>query len=121
VECQKAIYVSEISNYITTNLLQDINHDYQTVKKTGQIYPQGSQFRVISYYVAFDSGPLSGLGGGPTPEYLIQSLNTDDYMWIAYFRFDSKLCQISNDIDDTNFDISEHEFDTNITKTVITL
>jgi len=107
--------------HITKNLLQDINEDYQTVKRTGQIYPEESRFKVISYYVAFDSGPLSGLGGGPTPKYLLQSLDTSDYMWIAYFKFDSKLCQISNNVNDTNFDIAKHEFDLNITKTTIKL
>jgi len=105
--------------HISKNLLQDIHEDYVTVKKTGKIFPQGSKFKIISYYVSFDTGPLSGLGGGPVPNYLVQSLETGEYFWISYFEFDTNTCNISNDINDTNFDITEHKFDKNIIETTI--
>jgi hypothetical protein len=105
--------------HITQNILHDINDDYQTVKKTNDVYQTGSQFKVISYYVAFDSGPLSSLGGGPVPEYLVQSLIDKQYFWVSYFDFDSKLCKVTNDHNATHFDISESRYDKNISKTII--
>ena len=107
--------------HVTRNILQDIHDDYQTVQKTGQIYPKSSRFKVISSYVAFDSGPLSGLGGRPTSEYLMQSMGTGDYMWVSYFEFDAKSCTISDSSDAVHFDVEQHKFDKNITKTIIAI
>lgn len=104
---------------ITKNILQDPNESYVTVKKTGYIYPKGSKFKVNGYYVAYESGPMSGLGGGPVPEYLIQSLENNDTLWISYFSFDTANCNISTSINDEHFDIHEHLADGNITKKTI--
>ena len=105
--------------YITKNLLEYTNSDYLTVTKTGEIYTSGSKFKVISYYNAFDSGPLSELGGGGTPHYLVRSLDSGHFFWIAYFEFDAKDCKISDSIDAYHFDVKEHIFDKNISETII--
>ncbi|MDM5272163.1 hypothetical protein PGH07_08220 [Sulfurovum sp. zt1-1] len=107
--------------YITKNILQDVDEDYVTAQKTDIVFSKGSEFRVEGYYVAYNSGPLSGLGGGPVPEYLVKNIKSNEKFWISYFSFDCNSCNVTTNFDGEHFDVFEHLPNNKITKMEINI
>ena len=60
--------------YITNSILQDIDEDWVTVRYTNNKYSKGSKFKILGYYRAYRTGPLSGLGSNGGGAYLLESI-----------------------------------------------
>ena len=64
-------------------------------------------FEIVGYYIVLTQSPISGLGGGPLPYYLLRDVETNEKYWVVYFMVDSKSCKLVNDFSDNAFKISE--------------
>ena len=64
-------------------------------------------FEIVGYYVVLTQSPLTGLGGGPLPYYLLRDVETNEKYWVVYFMVDSKSCKLVDDFSDNAFNISE--------------
>ena len=104
---------------ITDHILQDIEEDYVTVRDTGIIYPKDSKFKVLGYYSAYLTGPLSGLAATGGSAYLVKSLENKKVLWIIGFDFDIAQCNVCDSFEGKQYGIPKNFKELNITKTEI--
>lgn len=120
---KKGICVSSTINVafyrITTNILQDIEEDYVTVEYTGESYPENSEFKILGYYKAYMTGPLSGLGSTGGSSYLLKSIQSKELFWIIGFDFDAEQCNVCDSFEGKGYSLPKKLEESNITKTEI--
>ena len=104
---------------ITDHILQDIEEDYVTVVDTGIRYPKDSEFKMIGYYSAYLTGPLSGLAATGGSAYLVKSLKDKEVFWIISFDFDMAQCNVCDSFKGAKYGIPKNFKELNITKTEI--
>ncbi len=83
-------YINSKEQYVPSSLLDSI------ILKG--IYPKGTQFKVIGYYVAYDTTTIPLPGGGRAPNYLVQSLKDKEIFWIQDFELDIDSCSMRHNI-----------------------
>ncbi len=120
---KKGICVSSTMNVafyrVTTNILQDIEEDYVTVKYTGERYPKDSEFEILGYYRAYSTGPMSGLGSTGGSSYLVKSMKSKELFWIIGFDFNAEQCNVCDSFKGKGYSLPKKLEESNITKTEI--
>jgi len=101
---------------ITTNILQDMEEDYVTVKYTGRIYPKDSEFEILGYYRAYMTGPLSGFSSTGGSAYLVRSMQSKELFWIIGFDFDIGQCNVCDSFKGKGFSLPKKLEESNITE-----
>ena len=104
---------------ITNFILQDINEDWVTITDTNQRYSKGSEFKILGYYRAYRTGPLSGLGGNGGSAYLVESLEDKALSWIISFDFNVQKCNVCDSFEGNGTSVPANFKELNITKTEI--
>ncbi len=120
---KKGICVSSTMNVafyrVTNNILQDIEEDYVTVNYTGKRYPRDSEFKVLGYYRAYLTGPMSGLAATGGSSYLVKSIQSKELFWIMGFDFDAEQCNVCDSFEGKGYGLPKNFKESNITKTEI--
>ena len=104
---------------LTDHILQDVEEDYSTVRDTGIRYIGVTQFRVIGYYSAYLTGPLSGISATGGSAYLIKSLKDKKIFWIMSSDFDIEECNVCDSFEGKRYSVPNDFKELNITKTEI--
>lgn len=110
--------------YVTRNSLKNFisspdEYDPRTLSKSILIkkrYPKDTLFKVIGYYVAYDTTTIPLPGGGRVPEYLVLSIEDKEIFWIPYYIFDIDTCSINYNRTAKTFNADYYYHDINFTK-----
>ena len=105
--------------HITNSILQDIDEDWVTVRYTNITYSKGSKFKILGYYRAYKTGPLSSLGGNGGGAYLLESIENKELFWIIGFDFNVKECNVCDSFEGNGTSVPKNFRELNITKTEI--
>ena len=111
--------INEAFYRITNHILQDTEEDWVTVVDTGIRYPKDSKFKVLGYYSAYLTGPLSGLSATGGSAYLVKSLKDKEVFWINNFDFDIVECNVCDSFKGTKYGVPRNFKELNITRTEI--
>ena len=104
---------------LTDHILQDVEEDYTTVRDTGVRYLEASPFKVLGYYSAYLTGPLSGLAATGGSGYLVRSLEDKKIFWIMSSDFDVEACNVCDSFEGKRYSLPNDFHELNITKTEI--
>jgi len=67
----------------------------------------GGTFTFVGYDVEITEGPLSGLGGGSIPYYLVEDNRSHQKYWVSYFMVDATSCKLVKGFSDNAFNVLE--------------
>jgi len=105
--------------HITNFILQDIHDDWVTITDTNQRYSVGNEFKILGYYKAYSTGPLSGLGGNGTSGYLVESTKNKELSWILSSDFNVQECNVCDSYEGNGTSVPNNFRELNITENEI--
>lgn len=104
---------------VTNFILQDIDEDWVTITETNQRYYQDSKFKILNYYRAYTTYPISGVGGNVSSGYLVKSMETQELSWILSSDFNVQECNICDSFEGNGTSVPHNFRELNITETEI--
>ncbi len=102
--------------HITNFILQDIHDDWVTITDTNKRYSEDSEFKILGYYKAYATGPLSGLGGNGTSGYLVESMKNQELSWILSSEFNVQECNVCDRYEGNGTSVPNNFKELNITE-----